>query len=90
MTTVKPRPEVTRDAIFAYLKQLFGELFELPEERVTLDADLYHDLDIDSIDAIDLLVEAKEFTGQKLEPEVFKKIRTVDDVVTALYEQMNR
>ena len=90
MSKFKLKPEVTRDAIFDYVKKLFVELFELPEERITLDADLYHDLDIDSIDAIDLVVEAKEFTGKKLDPEVFKKIRTVDDVVTALYDAVKR
>ena len=89
MSEIATGTEVTRDEIYSYLRALFMKLFELPEERVTLDANLYHDLDIDSIDAIDLVAEAKEFTGRKLEPEVFKQIRTVDDVVTALYDQMN-
>ena len=89
MSEIATGTEVTRDEIHSYLRTLFMKLFELPEERVTLDANLYHDLDIDSIDAIDLVAEAKEFTGRKLEPEVFKQIRTVDDVVTALYNQMN-
>ena len=89
MSKVKLGSEVSRDAILSYVKKLLVELFEVPEERIKPETDLYHDLDIDSIDAIDLIVEAKELTGRKLDPESFKKVRTVDDLVTALYDLMN-
>ena len=42
---------------------------------------LYTDLDIDSIDAVDLAVKLKQLTGKRLQPEVFKSVRTVQDVV---------
>ena len=45
---------------------------------------MYTDLDIDSIDAVDLAVKLKQLTGKRLEPEVFKTVRTVQDVVDAL------
>jgi acyl carrier protein len=45
---------------------------------------LYSDLDIDSIDAVDLAVKLTQLTGKRLEPQVFKSVRTVQDVVDAL------
>jgi len=63
---------------------MLHEMFELDKSKITLNADLYADLDIDSIDAVDLAVKLKEITGKRLQPEVFKNIRTVQDVIDAL------
>lgn len=41
----------------------------------------YQDLDLDSIDAVDLVVKLREITGKKIEPDAFKQVRTVQDVV---------
>jgi acyl carrier protein len=79
----------SRQAIFEQLQKILVECFEFDEESVTLDADLYGDLDIDSIDAVDLMVELKEITGKKLDPGSFKEVRKVDDVVNALYDLVN-
>jgi acyl carrier protein len=59
-------------------------MFELEKTKITLDANLYTDLDIDSIDAVDIAVKLKQLTGKRLQPEVFKSVRTVRDVVDAL------
>jgi acyl carrier protein len=59
-------------------------MFELDKSKITLEANLYSDLDIDSIDAVDLAVKLKDLTGKRLQPEVFKSVRTVRDVVNAL------
>ena len=72
--------------IFSTLQGLFEELFEIEPQKVTPDARLYEDLDIDSIDAVDLLVRLKEVTGKSVEPEQFKSVRTVQDIVDA-YEK---
>ena len=66
------------------LIDMLHEMFELDKSKITLDANLYSDLDIDSIDAVDLAVKLKELTGKRLQPEVFKNVRTVQDVVNAL------
>lgn len=79
----------SREEIFTHLKQLLVEHFEMQEESITLDARLYEDLDIDSIDAVDLIVELKRITGKKLDPKAFKEVRTVEDVVAALYDLVN-
>ena len=46
--------------------------------------DLVEELEIDSIDAVDLLVQLKEITGKKIAPETFREVRTIRDVLDAL------
>jgi acyl carrier protein len=59
-------------------------MFELDKAKITPQANLYTDLDIDSIDAVDLAVKLKQLTGKRLQPDVFKSVRTVQDIVNAL------
>ena len=75
----------SREEIFVTLRSALVELFELDAERVTLEASLYEDLEIDSIDAVDLIDHIKRQTGKKLAAEDFKSVRTVDDVVDAVF-----
>jgi acyl carrier protein len=68
------------------VREILVDLFELDPADITLDAQLYQDLDIDSIDAVDLVVELKKMTGKKIKPEDFKSVRTVSDIVDAVHE----
>lgn len=79
----------TREEIFDTLRDALVELFELEPERITADANLYQDLEIDSIDAVDLIDHIKRQTGKKIAAEEFKSVRTVGDVVEAVYRLMN-
>jgi acyl carrier protein len=72
---------MTREEIFATLSTALQEMFEVPADKITEQALLYQDLDLDSIDAIDLVVKLQELTGQKIKPEQFKAVRTVGDVI---------
>ena len=75
---------MTKENIYPMLVDMLHEMFELDRSKITLDANLYSDLDIDSIDAVDLAVRLKDLTGKRMQPEVFKSVRTVKDVVNAL------
>jgi acyl carrier protein len=79
----------TRDDIFNTLRDALVELFELDPARVSMDANLYQDLEIDSIDAVDLIDHIKRQTGKKIAAEEFKSVRTVGDVVEAVYRLVN-
>jgi Acyl carrier protein len=78
-----------RDEIFERVKANVAALFEIPEETITREADLQKDLDLDSIDAVDLIVKVQEFTGCKFKPEDFKSVRTLGDVVDRIYDLTN-
>ncbi|MCG8316627.1 MAG: acyl carrier protein [Pseudomonadales bacterium] len=79
----------TKEDVFAKLQEILVDLFEIEESDITLEANLYEELDIDSIDAVDLVVKLKEITGKKIQPEEFKSARTVQDVVDAVYGLIN-
>ena len=66
--------------VFDTLKSTLVEQFELDPAKITPDARLYEDLDLDSIDAVDLIIKLQEMTGRKVSPEEFKGVRTVGDV----------
>ncbi len=76
--------EMNRDELFTWVADLLAEMFELDRAALSPASNLYADLDIDSIDAVDLAVKLKQMTGKRLQPEVFKTIRTIEDVVNAL------
>ena len=76
----------SQEEIFEKLKTILVDDFEIAPEKLTLDANLFEDLELDSIDAVDLAVKLQEFTEKKISPENFKLIRTVNDVVLAIEE----
>jgi acyl carrier protein len=78
----------SQEEIYRQVSNVLVELFELDPAKVVWDAHLYEDLDIDSLDAIDLILELKELTGRKVQPEQFKQVRTVRDVVNAVHHLM--
>jgi acyl carrier protein len=59
-------------------------LFEIDPEAITPEARLYEDLELDSIDAVDMVVHLQKKTGARIKPETFKSVRTVQDVVDAV------
>ena len=66
--------------IFQTLKNILVEQFELDPTKITPGARLQEDLDLDSIDAVDMIIKLQELTGRKVSPEDFKGVRTVGDV----------
>ena len=67
--------------ILEQLRTVLAAEFEIEPELITMDAHLLDDLDIDSIDAIDILARLRDLTGKDLAAEALKEVRTVGDVV---------
>ncbi|WP_019616221.1 acyl carrier protein [Psychromonas ossibalaenae] len=78
--------ELNKDEIFSQVQGALVELFELDAADIQLETKLYQDLDLDSLDAVDLVVHLQKLTGKKIKPEEFKMVRTVDDVVNSVVE----
>ncbi|GFE78705.1 acyl carrier protein [Steroidobacter agaridevorans] len=70
----------SQDQILERIRQTLVELFELDSARITPEARLYEDLEIDSIDVVDLMDEVQKHTGRKVTPEDFRSVRTVNDL----------
>ena len=81
---------MTRDEMYETLKGFLVELFEIPEEQISLDANLADDLDLDSIDAVDLILKLQEFIGRKVSAEQFRSVRTVRDVIDQVNELLEQ
>lgn len=75
---------LTQEQILEHLRSWMEELFEIEPNDIQLNSNLYSDLDVDSIDAIDLVVKIKALTGKQVQPEDFKNVRTIQDVVVVI------
>jgi len=82
-------PAMDKQEIYDWVARHLTEMFEIPPQRITPEARLYQDLDIDSIDAVDLMVKLNELTGKRVLPEAFKSVRTVADVVDVIHGLVN-
>ena len=80
---------LTHEQISQMITEGLATTFRLDRERITPDARLYEDLDVDSIDAVDLAARLQRETGARLSSEVFKSVRTVNDLVTAVENLLN-
>ncbi len=78
-----------KQQIFERLSAILQESFEVEPGQIRPESRLYDDLDIDSIDAVDLIVKLKPLVGKRLQPEAFKSVRTLQDVVDALHSLLN-
>jgi acyl carrier protein len=80
---------VTREEIFERVRGTMQELFEVAPEAIKPETKLIEDLELDSIDAIDLAARVEEITRSRLPEESLRSLRTVDDVVTLVHEAVN-
>lgn len=81
---------MTRDEIYERIRNTLVESFEIPSERVTLSATLMEDLELDSIDAIDMAVHIQEMTNVRVDEQELRKLRTVGDTVDLVVVLMAR
>lgn len=79
----------TKEEIFNELQKMLSELFELDKSEITMESRLFEELDLDSIDAVDLIVKLQKTIGRKIMQEEFKSVRTVQDVVEVIYKHIN-
>ncbi len=75
----------SKDEIFNKIREILKQEFDVDNSIITKEADLFIDLDLDSIDAVDLAVRLQQYTNKRIPPEKFKGIRTLNDVVEAIY-----
>ncbi|WP_063551527.1 acyl carrier protein [Burkholderia territorii] len=81
---------MTDAEILERIRAIFHENFVIEPERVTPDTHLFEELDLDSIDAVDLAIKLQEMTGKRIKPEEFKSVRTVGDVIAAVHVLLAR
>jgi len=75
----------SREQIFELLSEILVSEFDLAADQLSPGSELAEDLDLDSIDAIDIAVRLEESTGVRVEEEDLKTIRTLGDVVEIVH-----
>lgn len=78
-----------KQQIFNEIQSALVQLFELSADDIKPESKLFEELDLDSIDAVDLVVHLQKKTGKKVDPETFKFVRTVQDVIDAVDKLVN-
>jgi acyl carrier protein len=76
---------MTDAEILSKIQQIFEQNFALEAPRVVPEARLFEELELDSIDAVDLAIKLQEMTGKRIKPDEFKNVRTVADVIAAVH-----
>ncbi|MBI3131926.1 MAG: acyl carrier protein [Acidobacteria bacterium] len=79
---------MTPEEIHQKLREVLADSFRLDPARVTLEAHLFTDLDLDSIDAVELAIQLQEITGKRVKAQDFKDVRTVGDVVKTVHAML--
>ena len=80
---------MNKQQLFEEVATLLVQLFELDPDEITLESKLYEDLELDSIVAIDLIVQLQKKTDKSIKPDLFKTVRTVQDIVNAVEDLFN-
>ena len=81
---MKVDPKSTQSEVLERIRATLVELFDLPPERITPEARLYDDLEIDSIDVVDLMDHFSKAIGRKVTPADFRSVRTIDDLASVV------
>ena len=71
-------------SVFKKIADVLADDFEIDRAKLVPEARLFEDLDLDSIDAVDLVVRIQQETGIKVVAEDFKSIRTLGDVTDVI------
>jgi len=76
---------LTEEEIFLKLREVLADSFRLDPAKITLASHLFKDLDLDSIDAVELAIQLQDLTGRRVKAQEFKDVRTVGDVVATIH-----
>ena len=76
---------MSKEELFAKIQEVLESDFEIEKSDVKMDSKLFEDLDLDSIDAVDLLSKIKQYMpGKQIDPEMFKNAKTIENVIDLL------
>jgi acyl carrier protein len=76
----------TREETFDKLKGLIVEQLAVDADEVTMEASFIEDLNADSLDLVELIMELEEQFGIQVPDEIADKIVTVGDAVDYIIE----
>lgn len=79
---------MTKETILEKLREVLADTFQVDPAQVQPETHLFTDLDLDSIDAVELAIQLQNITGKRVKAESFKEVRTVQDVVDTVHAML--
>jgi acyl carrier protein len=76
---------MNKDAIYEKLKELMTSEFKIPADSVSPGKRLHDDLQLDSLDMVDLILAISDYIGERIDPSLFKEAGTVQDLVDSVF-----
>ena len=68
------------------IKEILKDTMDIDESKITLDAKLKEDLELDSLDSVELIMSAEEEFGIEIPDEDVMNFKTVNDIVNYIEE----
>lgn len=78
----------SKEEIFKWIGEIFAREFGFSPEELLLETRLIDDLDMDSIDGIDMAVRIEEKTSLLLSEEELRSIQTIEDAVDLIHRRL--
>lgn len=83
-------PKPSREEALSKITEILSDSFELDPKKITPASTLYEELDLDSIDAIDIFTQLREMTGRRPDPADARKVRTVDELIDFVFAEIDK
>ena len=75
--------------VYEKIKEIIAELLDVEDEKITPDARFREDLEADSLDLVELIMEFEERFGSEISDEDAQKITTVGEAVSYIESHMD-
>ncbi len=68
-------------SVFEKIRAALSETFDIPAEQITMESDVIRDLEIDSLDMVEMAMDLEDDFGIEVPDEALMAMHTVGDVV---------
>ncbi|MDO4912353.1 MAG: acyl carrier protein [Lactobacillus sp.] len=79
---------MTETEIFEKIKKLLAENFDVKADEITMDTNFKNDLNADSIDLVEFIMNMEDEFGNEIADEDAEKLHTVKDAVAYISEHI--
>ena len=79
---------MNKEEVISKVNDFLIDEFELDPERIEADANLRDDLDIESLDFVDIAVEIEKEFGFKIKGEDMIDVKTLDDLYNYILSKL--
>ena len=81
-------PTPTREEVLERIVEILSDSFEIEKSKIKPESTLYEELDLDSIDAIDIFTQLREVTGRRPDPAEARNVRTVSELIEFVFAEI--